>query len=211
MPTPDFDPVEVAALAPDSLERDVDAALAAFAAAGTLAELKTGRLAHAGDRSPLALANREIGALPPAARAAAGQRVGAARRQVAAALAARQIELETDRDARVLLEEGVDVTLPVDRRLRGARHPITTLTERIGDVFTAMGWEIAEGPEVDAVWFTFDALNMGPDHPARSMMDTFFIEPPEHGLVLRPHTSPVQVRTMLERQPPIYVICPGKV
>jgi phenylalanyl-tRNA synthetase alpha chain len=211
MPTPDFDPVEVAALAPDALERGVAAALAAFAAADSLAELKAARLAHAGDRSPLALANREIGALPPAARAAAGQRVGAARRQVADALAARQVELETARDARVLVEESVDVTLPTDRRLAGARHPITTLTERIGDVFTAMGWEIAEGPEVDAVWFTFDALNMGPDHPARSMMDTFFIEPPEHGLVLRPHTSPVQVRTMLEREPPIYVICPGKV
>jgi phenylalanyl-tRNA synthetase alpha chain len=211
MPTPDFDPVEVAALAPDALERDVAAALAAFAAAESLAELKAARLAHVGDRSPLALANREIGALPPAARAAAGQRVGAARRQVAAALAGRQVELETARDQRVLVEESVDVTLPTDRRLRGARHPITTLTERISDVFTAMGWEVAEGPEVDAVWFTFDALNMGPDHPARSMMDTFFVEPPEHGLVLRPHTSPVQVRTMLERKPPIYVICPGKV
>jgi phenylalanyl-tRNA synthetase alpha chain len=211
MPTPDFDPVEVAALAPAALEHDVAAALAAFAAADSLAELKAARLAHAGDRSPLALANREIGALPPAARAAAGQRVGTARRQVAAALAARQVELETARDLRVLVEESVDVTLPTDRRLRGARHPITTLTERISDVFTAMGWEVAEGPEVDAVWFTFDALNMGPDHPARSMMDTFFVEPPEHGLVLRPHTSPVQVRTMLEREPPIYVICPGKV
>ena len=211
MPTPDFDPVEVAALAPPALEHDVAAALAAFAAADSLAELKAARLAHAGDRSPLALANREIGALPPAARAAAGQRVGTARRQVAAALAARQVELETARDLRVLVEESVDVTLPTDRRLRGARHPITTLTERISDVFTGMGWEVAEGPEVDAVWFTFDALNMGPDHPARSMMDTFFVEPPEHGLVLRPHTSPVQVRTMLEREPPIYVICPGKV
>ena len=74
-----------------------------------------------------------------------------------------------------------------------------------------MGWEVAEGPEVEAEWFNFDALNFGPDHPARQMQDTFFVDPPDAGLVLRTHTSPVQVRTMLERELPIYVICPGKV
>ena len=74
-----------------------------------------------------------------------------------------------------------------------------------------MGWEVAEGPEVEAEWFNFDALNFGPDHPARQMQDTFFVDPPDAGLVLRTHTSPVQVRTLLERELPIYVICPGKV
>ncbi len=206
-----FDPVEVAALSPEHIDAAVAAALAAFAAASDLDALKSARLAHAGDRSPLALANREIGALPPAARSAAGQRVGAARGQVGKALAVRQSELEAERDARVLVEESVDVTLPVDRDPVGARHPITTLMERIADVFVPMGWEVAEGPEVDTVWHSFDALNMGPDHPARSMMDTFFVDPPSHNLVMRPHTSPVQIRTMLDREPPIYVICPGKV
>ena len=74
-----------------------------------------------------------------------------------------------------------------------------------------MGWEVAEGPEVEAEWLNFDALNLGPDHPARTMQDTFWVEPADGGLVLRTHTSPVQARTMLERQPPIYVICPGRV
>jgi phenylalanyl-tRNA synthetase alpha chain len=211
MPNPSFDPVEVAALQPEAIDANVAAALADIAVASSLDELKAARLAHAGDRSPLALANREIGALPPAAKAAAGQRVGAARKQVSEAVAARQGELEAERDRRVLVEESVDVTLPTDRRPAGARHPLTTIQERIEDVFTAMGYEVAEGPEIEAEWFNFDALNMGPDHPARSMMDTFFVGAPDSGLVLRTHTSPVQIRTMLTRKPPIYVICPGKV
>src|SRR3954447_5974609 len=105
MPTESFDPVEVAALQPEAVDAAVAAALDAFAAASDLDELKAARLAHAGDRSPLALANREIGALPPAARSAAGQRVGTARGAVNKALAARQAELEAERDARVLIDE----------------------------------------------------------------------------------------------------------
>jgi phenylalanyl-tRNA synthetase alpha chain len=210
MPNPNFDPVEVSALQTEAIETAAAAALAAFAAAGTLDELKSARLAHAGDRSALALANREIGALPPAAKAAAGQRVGAARAQVNQALAARQAELEAERDQRVLTDEAVDVTLPTDRRPAGARHPLTTVQERISDVFTAMGYEVAEGPEVEAEWYNFDALNIGVDHPARSLSDTFFVESEHSGLVLRTQTSPVQARTMLTRTPPIYVICPGK-
>jgi phenylalanyl-tRNA synthetase alpha chain len=209
--TKDYDPVEVAALAPETLEARVGEALAAIAAAADLDQLKAARLAHVGDRSPLALANREIGALPPAAKADAGKRVGAARGRVNAALAARQLELEAERDARVLVDEAVDVTLPTDRQPAGARHPISTISERIGDIFVAMGWEVAEGPEVEAEWFNFDALNFGPDHPARQMQDTFFVEPPENRLVLRTHTSPVQARTLLSRKPPVYVVCPGKV
>ena len=81
----------------------------------------------------------------------------------------------------MLVEEAVDVTVPTDRRPAGARHPLTTIQERIEDVFVAMGYEIAEGPEVEAEWFNFDALNMGPDHPARSMMDTFFVGAADSG------------------------------
>ena len=186
-------------------------ALAAIAAASDLESLKEVRLAHAGDRSPLALANREIGALPPAAKAETGKRMGEARGRVREALEARTAELERERDERVLLEETVDVTLPYDRRPAGARHPLTTIQERICSVFTAMGWEVAEGPEVETEWLNFDALNIPVDHPARTMQDTFFVGSENSGVVLRTHTSPVQVRTMLERPLPIYVICPGRV
>jgi phenylalanyl-tRNA synthetase alpha chain len=209
-PNPNFDPVEVAVLSEAELAAQVEAALTAIAAAADLDALKQVRLAVAGDRSPLALANREIGALPPAARKDAGQRVGTARGRVNQAIAERQQVLESERDARVLIEEAVDVTLPVERTPRGARHPIEAISERIADVFVAMGWEVAEGPEVEAEWFNFDALNFDPDHPARQMQDTFFVDPPSSGLVLRTHTSPVQARALLERDLPVYVCVPGK-
>jgi len=210
-PNTDYDPVEVTPLKADEVERMRSDALTAVAAARTLDELRTARLEHAGDRSPLALANREIGALPPAARKDAGRRVGQARGAVTQALAERQRALEEEHEARMLVEEAVDVTLPWDRLPGGARHPVTTLSERIADVFVAMGWEVAEGPLVEAEWLNFDALNLGPDHPARTMQDTFWMDPPGNALVLRTHTSPVQARTMLTRTPPVYVVCPGRV
>ena len=210
-----YDPKQVAALAPEALQDGVTAARQAFTEAADLDQLKAAHTAHLGDRSPLALANREIGALPPAAKADAGKRINAARTEARQAYAERLAELEAARDARVLSEETVDVTLPWDRRPAGARHPLTTTQELVGDVFTAMGWEVAEGPEVEAEWFNFDALNIGVDHPARSLMDTFFVQAADgtsdSGLVLRTHTSPVQARVMLSQQPPIYVVCPGKV
>jgi phenylalanyl-tRNA synthetase alpha chain len=210
-PNSDYDPVEVTPLKAEEVEARRDAALTAIAAATDLEGLKRARLEHAGDRSPLALANREIGALPPQARKDAGRRIGQARGAVNEALAERQAVLEAKHEERILVEEAVDVTLPTERLARGARHPLTTGAERIADVFVAMGWEIAEGPVIEAEWLNFDALNLGPDHPARTMQDTFWTEPAENGLVLRTHTSPVQARTMLTREPPIYVVCPGRV
>ncbi len=210
-PNKSYDPVQVTLLNADEVERARDAALAAIAAAADLDALKAARLEHAGDRSALALANREIGALPPAAKAEAGKRVGAARRAVSEALAARQGELEQERDERVLVEETVDVSLPWDRVAPGARHPLTTLSERVADLFLAMGYEWSEGPEVEAEWFNFDALNMPPDHPARTTQDTFWVGSPDSGVVLRTQTSPVQIRTMLRRDPPIYAVSPGRV
>jgi phenylalanyl-tRNA synthetase alpha chain len=213
-PNKTYDPVEVAALAPEEVQRVTGEALTAIAGASTLAELKAARLAHAGDRAPIALANAEIGALPPAARAEAGKRVGAARAAIRTALADRQAELEADRDQRVLAEESVDVTLPWSRQPAGARHPVTTVAERLVDVFVGMGYEVAEGPEVEAEWYNFDALNFPPDHPARELQDTFFVAGPDggerSGVVLRTHTSPVQIRSMLTRQLPLYVVSPGK-
>ena len=210
-PNSDYDPVEVTPLRADEVERARDEALAAVASATSLDALKQVRLDHVGDRSPLALANREIGALPPQARKEAGQRVGQARGAVQQALAARTVELEALEEERRLREETVDVTVPVDVEPVGARHPITTIQEHVADLFVAMGWEVAEGPEVEAEWLNFDAMNLGPDHPARTMQDTFWVEPATSAQVLRTHTSPVQARTMLTRTPPIYVVCPGRV
>ncbi|GAA1760534.1 phenylalanine--tRNA ligase subunit alpha [Pseudarthrobacter sulfonivorans] len=189
----------------------VDQAIAAIAGAGTLDELKAVRLAHTGEKSPLSLANREIGKLAKDQKAVAGKLMGASRGKVNKALADRTAELEAENDARILLEETVDVTAAPRRRRAGARHPLSTLQDRVADIFVGMGWEIAEGPEVESEWFNFDALNFKPDHPAREMQDTFFVEPPEAHLLMRTHTSPVQVRSMLEREVPIYVLCPGKV
>ena len=210
-PNTDYDPVEVTPLKAEQVEAMRDSALAAVAAAADLDRLKQVRLDHAGDRSPLALANREIGALPPQARKDAGQRIGQARGAVNQALAARQVVLEVEHEERMLAEETVDVTLPTSRRRRGSRHPITLQSELIADLFVAMGYEVAEGPVVEAEWLNFDALNLGPDHPARTMQDTFWTDPADHHVVLRTQTSPVQARTMLTRKPPIYVVCPGRV
>jgi phenylalanyl-tRNA synthetase alpha chain len=211
----DYDPKQVALLGQAALDDAVADAEKAFAEAGDLDTLTAVRHLHLGDRAPVALARREIGALPPAAKADAGKRVNEARAAVQAAYDARLTALHADRERRVLVEETVDVTLPTARRPRGARHPLTTLMERIGDLFVGMGYEVAEGPEVELDWYNFDALNMAPDHPARTMMDTFFVAAAESGaesgLVLRTHTSPVQARVMLHRQPPIYVVCPGRV
>jgi phenylalanyl-tRNA synthetase alpha chain len=209
-PNSSYDPVEVTPLRADEVERMRDEALAAVAAAAGLDELKQVRLAHSGDRSPLALANREIGALPPRARKDAGMRVGQARATVSQAVAERFDGLTSEHEERMLVEETVDVTLPYDRQPRGARHPITMMSDRIADFFVGMGWEVAEGPEVEAGWFNFDALNLGKDHPARSLQDTFFVEPEEAGVVLRTHTSPVQARSLLSRPLPVYVVCPGR-
>ncbi|MBB6376198.1 phenylalanyl-tRNA synthetase alpha chain [Pseudonocardia eucalypti] len=214
-----YDPKEVAALQPEALAAAVDRAKKAFAEAADLGALAAVKSAHLGDRSPVLSARREIGALPPQAKADAGKRVNEARVAVQEAFDARRAELVTERDARVLAEERVDVTLPWDRIGRGARHPITQLSERIADVFVGMGWELAEGPEVETGWFNFDALNFGKDHPARAMQDTFYIASGRNGkpdtegdsdLVLRTHTSPVQVRALLERPLPVYVVCPGR-
>ncbi len=210
-----------ALLSEAEVSRALAAALAAVAAAGTLDELKTARIAHDGDRAPLALASAEIGALPAQDRAEAGRRVGAARGRLREALRERQVKLEDRRDRQVLITEAVDVTLPGGRTPPGARHPVTTLADRLSDVFVAMGYEVAEGPEVEAEWYNFDALNIPPDHPAREMQDTLFIaradEAPgrpspqgKSGMVLRTHTSPVQIRSMLTRPLPLYVVSPGR-
>ncbi|MGW1679238.1 phenylalanine--tRNA ligase subunit alpha [Saccharopolyspora sp. NPDC002376] len=205
-----YDPKEVAALSPETLDRAVVEASKAFAAAADLDELAAVKPAHLGDRSALLTARREIGALPPKARSDAGKRVNQAREAIQSAFDDRRAALEAERDQRVLREESVDVTLPWDREPAGARHPITQLAEQIEDTFLAMGWEVAEGHELETEWFNFDALNFGKDHPARTMQDTFYVAPENSGLVLRTHTSPSQIRALLDRELPVYVVCPGR-
>jgi phenylalanyl-tRNA synthetase alpha chain len=205
-----YDPKQVTVLAPEALAQAVEEAEKAFARAADLEELAAAKPAHLGDRSPLLSARREIGALPPKARAEAGKRLNSSRTAVQAAFDQRRTELQAERNSSTLRTEAVDVTLPWDRVPLGARHPISALCERIADVFVAMGYELAEGPELEAEWFNFDALNFPQDHPARTMQDSFYVAPEGSGMVLRTHTSPVQVRALLERELPVYVVCPGR-
>ncbi|SDZ29503.1 phenylalanyl-tRNA synthetase alpha chain [Amycolatopsis xylanica] len=198
------------ALSPETLRAAIKKAETDFAAATDLDALAAVKPAHLGDQSPLLLARREIGALPKKEKAEAGKLVNEARQAIQAAYDARLAVLQAERDERVLREETVDVTLPWDRVARGARHPITTISEQIADAFIAMGYEVAEGPELEAEWFNFDALNFGKDHPARQLQDTFYAGEEDSRLLLRTHTSPVQARTLLHRDLPVYVVCPGR-
>jgi phenylalanyl-tRNA synthetase alpha chain len=208
---PDYDPKEVAALQAEALDAAVTAGVVEVNAATDLDGLARVHTTHLGPRSPVALARRELGALPPQARADAGRRVNVALQALQQAYDARRLQLEQERDDRVLREESVYVTLPWDRAPRGARHPLTLVQERVADVFVAMGWEIAEGPEVEAEWLNFDALNVPAHHPAREEQDTLWVDPPSAGLCLRTQTSPVQLRALLERGAPCYVAVPGRV
>jgi len=189
----------------------VDAALEAISQAADLASLKAIRAATIGEQSAIVALNAQLGKLAPEFKAEAGKIVGQARGAISQAYAVKESDLAVAQERAMLAAESVDVTAsPLTARI-GARHPLALLQETISDVFVGMGWEIAEGPEVENEWFNFDALNFDEDHPARAMQDTFFVEPVESHLVLRTHTSPVQVRSMLEREVPIFVLCPGRV
>lgn len=197
-------------LSPEALTKAVSAARQAFALADDLDALARVKTEHLGDRSPLALARQALGSVPKDERADAGKRVNAARAEAQQGYDERLAVLRAERDAAVLVAEGVDVTLPSTRQPTGARHPITILADDIADTFIAMGWELAEGPEVETEQFNFDALNFPADHPARSEQDTFYIAPEDSRQLLRTHTSPVQVRTLLARELPVYVVSIGR-
>lgn len=195
---------------PAEIDLWVSNAKEAFAKAGDLDQLKNARLAHAGDKSPIAGASRSLGTVPADQKAELGKVIGSARAEINSALDARTLELEALRDQKVLLEEVVDITLPSIREHLGGLHPLTIIRNEISDYFLSLGYSVAEGPELESGWLNFDALNIPTDHPARTMQDTFFVEPLESGLVMRTHTSPVQARTMLTQEPPIYIISPGR-
>ncbi|MBX3097947.1 MAG: phenylalanine--tRNA ligase subunit alpha [Salinibacterium sp.] len=199
------------AITETAISQAADAAIAAFSAATTVAELRLARAAHAGEQSPLAQFNASLKSVAPEDRATAGKLVGQGRARVAEALSAREAELAVAEENARLAAEAVDVTAVPSRWRTGSRHPLSLLMEHMGDVFVAMGWEVAEGPELENEWFNFDSLNMDEDHPARSEQDTFFIDPVDAHLVLRTQTSPVQIRSLLTRELPLYVVSPGKV
>ena len=189
----------------------VRSALEAIATASDTTEMRAARSAHAAEGSPLAALNAQLRNVAADKKAEFGKLVGQARGRVNQALSAREAELAEAETAAKLEAERVDITALASHARVGARHPITLLQEQVADIFVGMGWEIAEGPELEHEWFNFDALNFDVDHPARQMQDTFFVDPIDRHLVMRTHTSPVQVRSMLERELPLYVLCPGRV
>jgi phenylalanyl-tRNA synthetase alpha chain len=193
------------------VNKAIETALTEITKAVSSAELKKAKGLILGDGSALAGFSARLGKLAADQKAEAGKMVGSARAKVTEAFESRESELSAVEEAKLLEKEAIDVTALGRIARTGARHPLSLLQEKISDVFVGMGWEIAEGPEVESEWFNFDALNFDADHPARAMQDTFFVEPTQQKLVLRTHTSPVQVRSMLDREVPIYVLCPGRV
>ena len=173
--------------------------------------LKEVRLSFFGEKGIMSIANRQMRDLQNQHKGPVGQLMGQARAALTEAIEARTAELEAEREARILAEEAVDVSAASPRRSLGGRHPIALMQERLTDIFVGMGWEVADGPELESEWYNFDALNIKPDHPAREMQDTFYVEPKNAHLLLRTHTSPVQMRSLLSRDLPLYIVCPGQV
>ena len=197
-------------LSEETLNSYAEAAVAVFTAATNLEELAAARSTYLGEKSPLALARRALGTIAKEKRKEAGRVVNIARGKAEKCYGVRKARLEEEHAAQLLVAETIDVSQPSTRQPLGAQHPITMIAEQISDILIAMGWEIADGPEVESEQFNFDMLNFLPDHPARTMQDTFHIAPEDSRMVLRTHTSPVQVRTLLSRELPIYIGCPGR-
>ncbi|MDN5606216.1 MAG: phenylalanine--tRNA ligase subunit alpha [Kocuria sp.] len=173
--------------------------------------LKQVRLRFTGEKSGVGVANRQMRSLSNQHKKEIGKLLGQTRARITQALEARNEQLEAEHAARILVEEAVDVTAGSGHRSIGGRHPVALLQEQATDMFVSMGWEVEDGPEVESEWFNFDSLNFKPDHPARELQDTFFVDPAEAHLVLRTHTSPVQMRALHQRELPLYIVCPGRV
>lgn len=185
-------------------------AIAAIGEASDVESLKEIKTLHMGDKAEISRISQSMGSVPGDQKAAVGKALSQAREEIAREYDLKFAVLERLRDEQVIAQERVDVTLAASRFVQGGIHPLTLLDREIGEIFTRLGYRIMEGPELESAWLNFDALNIPADHPARTMQDTFFIEPLESNLVLRTHTSPTQIRTMLTEEPPIYVICPGR-
>jgi phenylalanyl-tRNA synthetase alpha chain len=187
-----------------------EAALAEIGAAASADALEALRLKYLGRNGSLNAVLRGVGQLPPEERPAMGALANEVKAAVTGALEARRDALEHERLARTLAEERIDVTLPGRARPRGHAHPLRTMEDEIVDVFVAMGFQVAEGPEIEDEFHNFEALNIPGDHPARDMQDTFYVQGADD-VLLRTHTSPVQIRCMRAMRPPLRVIMPGTV
>jgi phenylalanyl-tRNA synthetase alpha chain len=190
------------------LARLLDEALAAIGASDALSSLDAARVHWLGKKGVLTEQLKALGALPAAERPAAGQLINQAKLRVQDAIEARRELLERAAVEQALVAGRIDVTLPGRGETRGTLHPVTLARLRIETLFRNAGFTVEAGPEIEDDFHNFTALNLPPDHPARAMHDTFYFP---DGRLLRTHTSPVQVRTMLERPPPLALIAPGRV
>jgi phenylalanyl-tRNA synthetase alpha chain len=188
---------------PKQIESELEAALTAVAAAPA-SELPSLRVKYLGRKGSFSAFLRGLGDLPPEKRAEVGQAANRARQRLEEALAARETSPASARKK----GSSFDPTLPGRHDFPGTRHPISHTIEAISKIFQRMGFVAAEGPEVESDYYNFEALNFPPDHPARDMQDTLFVE---GGWLLRTHTSPVQIRSFLKRKPPVKIIAPGRV
>ena len=181
----------------------------AIAAAGTTAELEELRVRLLGRKSELTATLRSIGELPPAERGPVGKQANEVRQALERLLAERTAELEAAELDRRLAEDRIDVTLPGDPPLpTGHLHLVSQIRRRMEDIFVGLGFEVLEGPEIEYDYYNFTALNHPPEHPARLPQDTFYLA---ESVLLRTHTSPMQVRAMEAQAPPIYIVVPGRV
>ncbi|MBI1395807.1 MAG: phenylalanine--tRNA ligase subunit alpha [Betaproteobacteria bacterium] len=191
----------------EDLERVVADAEAAFGAITDPVELEHVKARFLGKAGVLSEASKGLGRMAPEQRKEAGQRINAAKGRVEAALAARREALAHEALEARLREEAVDVTLPGRKRGLGSIHPVIRTWQRVEEIFGSIGFDVADGPEIETDWFNFTALNQPENHPARSMHDTFYVE---GGYLLRTHTSPMQVRYARMHEPPLKVIAPGR-
>jgi phenylalanyl-tRNA synthetase alpha chain len=193
----------------DLLERGLSLKIAEAADA---AALEAARIAALGKKGAITERLKSLGALSPEERKAAGAAINALKERVAAAIEAKKQALEDSNLDQRLATERLDVTLPVAPERRGRIHPISQVMEEIAAIFAAMGFEVAEGPDIEDDFHNFTALNFPLDHPAREMHDTFFFHPKADGsrMLLRTHTSPVQVRALMTKKPPIRIVIPGR-
>lgn len=196
----------------DPIEALLAAAPARLAAAGDLDALEKLENELIGRRSPISEARSRLGGLPADDRPAVGARLNEAQGTLTALIASRRTELQGEAENRLLEDDRVDVTLPGLDIPRGRHHLVTQTLEEVADIFAALGYTVATGPEVETSWYNFDALNTPPTHPSRLESDTLYVEygDPDDELLLRTQTSPMQVRFMEEHPPPVYVVVPGR-
>lgn len=195
-------------MADKRLKEILDGAAAGVAAARSTDELEALRVKYLGRQGLLTQLLRSIPSLPPDRRPELGRQANAAKAQIEARLAERLAELRRADRRRELAAQRLDLTLPGRRPPRGTVHPLTQVQDEIIEIFLGLGFAVAEGPEVESDFYNFEALNIPKDHPARDMQDTFYLS---DDVLLRTHTSPVQIRTMEAQRPPVRIICPGKV